>query len=77
MVEDLMNIADLVRIFLVSAEGSFIQVTVFVGIVLLLFGYIDYRYQGAFIRAIENAKGYQPSSARCWASSPGAEGRSS
>jgi hypothetical protein len=60
VVEDLMNIADLVRIFLVSAEGSFIQVTVFVGIVLLLFGYIDYRYQGAFIRAIENAKGYQP-----------------
>jgi len=55
-----MRFADLVHIFLISAEGAFIQVTVFVGVVLLLFGYIDYRYQGAFIRAIENAKGYQP-----------------
>ncbi len=47
-------------IVLTSAEGSFIQVTVFVGAALLLFGYIDYRQQGAFIEAIERAKKYQP-----------------
>lgn len=47
-------------IILTSAEGAFIQVTVFVGAALLLFGYIDYRQQGAFIEAIEKAKKYQP-----------------
>ncbi len=51
---------DLFDVFIRSAEGSFIQVTVFVGIVLLLFGYIDYKHQGAFIRAIENARKLQP-----------------
>lgn len=43
-----------------SAEGSFIQVTAFVGVVLLLFGYIDYKQQGAFIEFIERSKKYQP-----------------
>lgn len=52
-----MGLAD---VFLRSAEGAFIQVTVFVGVVLLIFGYIDYKNQGAFIRAIENAKKLQP-----------------
>ena len=43
-----------------SAEGSFIEVTAFVGAVLLLFGYIDYKQQGAFIDAIVKSKKYQP-----------------
>ena len=48
------------RIILVSAEGSFIQVTVFVGAVLLIFGYVDFLQQGAFVEAIERAVKYQP-----------------
>lgn len=54
MLEDLFNI------IIVSAEGSFIQVTVFVGAVLLLFGYVDFLQQGALVTKIENAKKYQP-----------------
>lgn len=53
-------ISDLLTIFFRSAEGAFIQVTVFVGVVLLIFGYIDYKGQGAFINAISNAKKLQP-----------------
>lgn len=45
---------------LTSAQGAFIEVTVFVGVVLLFFGYIDYKNQGAFIKAITKAKKYQP-----------------
>jgi len=30
-----------------SAESSFVQVTAFVGAVLLLFGYVDYLLSGA------------------------------
>ncbi len=48
------------EVFLRSAEGSFIQVTVFVGAVLLLFGYIDYKQQGLFIETIARSKKYQP-----------------
>lgn len=51
---------EFLAIFLNSAQGAFIQVTVFVGAVLLLFGYIDYKYQGAFVEAIARAKNYQP-----------------
>jgi hypothetical protein len=51
---------ELWRIFLISAEGSFIQVTVFVGAVLLIFGYIDFLQQGALVEKIENSKKYQP-----------------
>ena len=52
--------SNLWAVFLTSAEGAFIQVTVFVGVVLLFFGYIDYKQQGAFVAAIEGAKRYQP-----------------
>lgn len=52
--------SNLGTVFLTSAEGAFIQVTVFVGVVLLFFGYLDYRQQGAFVAAIEKAKKYQP-----------------
>ncbi len=51
---------ELAAFLLKSAGESFIQVTVFVGAVLLLFGYIDYRQQGAFIETIAKSKGYQP-----------------
>ncbi|HOA70545.1 MAG: putative manganese transporter [Bacillota bacterium] len=51
---------DLWMIILGSAEAAFIDVTVFVGAVLLFFGYIDYKQQGAFIETVEKAKKYQP-----------------
>ncbi|NMA92440.1 MAG: arsenic efflux protein [Firmicutes bacterium] len=51
---------DLIALITNSAQGAFIEVTVFVGLVLLFFGYIDYKQQGAFIEAIANAKKFQP-----------------
>lgn len=51
---------DIWNIFLVSAEGSFIQVTGFVGAVLLLFGSIDFLGQGKFVESIEGSKKLQP-----------------
>ncbi|HZJ83591.1 MAG TPA: putative manganese transporter [Clostridia bacterium] len=53
-------LGDLWEIILHSASDSFIGVTVFVGAVLLLFGYINYKQQGAFVEAIEKSKKYQP-----------------
>ena len=43
-----------------SAEGAFLQVTVFVGAVLLFFGYINFRSHGKFIRTIQERKQWQP-----------------
>ena len=37
---------EIIDIMLLSAENSFLQVGVFVGAVLLLFGYIDYKNSG-------------------------------
>ncbi|SKC63726.1 putative manganese transporter [Maledivibacter halophilus] len=51
---------DIIDIILVSAENSFLQVGVFVGAVLLLFGYIDYKKSGEFVRKIEESKKWQP-----------------
>lgn len=51
---------DLWDILLDSAGKSFIEVTVFVGAVLLLFGYINYKQQGAFVETIEKSKKFQP-----------------
>ncbi|WP_425448215.1 putative manganese transporter [Dethiothermospora halolimnae] len=53
-------IKDIIDIILKSAEDSFLQVTVFVGAVLLLFGYINYKKSGAFIEGIEKSKKWQP-----------------
>lgn len=53
-------IQDIMELVLFSAEGAFLQVTVFVGAVLMLFNYIDYKTQGAFIESIKNAKKLQP-----------------
>ncbi len=52
--------SELVSIVLASMEGSFLQVTVFVGAVLILFNFINYKTEGAFISAIKNAKRMQP-----------------
>ena len=51
---------EIIDIMLLSAENSFLQVGVFVGAVLLLFGYIDYKNSGAFVRKIEQSKKLQP-----------------
>ena len=49
-------VGDLIEIIIRSAEESFVQVTAFVGAVLLLFGYINYKQQGAFVETIEKSK---------------------
>ncbi len=51
---------EILRLVIFSAENAFIQVTVFVGAVLLLFGYVDYLLAGKLIKKIENAKKVQP-----------------
>jgi hypothetical protein len=43
-----------------SASDAFVQVGVFVGAVLLLFQYLNYRNKGALVGWIERAKGFQP-----------------
>jgi len=43
-----------------SAEGAFLEVGVFVGSVLLIFGFINYKQSGSFITAIQNSKKWQP-----------------
>lgn len=53
-------ISDIWEIILACAENSFIGVTVFVGGILLLFGYINYAQQGDFQQTIEKSKKYQP-----------------
>jgi hypothetical protein len=50
----------LVDIVLGSAEGAFLQVTVFVGAVLLLFGYINFKKQGGLVQNIAENKKWQP-----------------
>jgi len=51
---------NILEIVLTSAENSLLQVGVFVGVVLLLFGYIDYKNSGAFVKKIEQSKKWQP-----------------
>ncbi len=51
---------DILNIIIGSAEGSFLQVTVFVGAVLILFGYINFKKQGRLIESIERGKKWQP-----------------
>ncbi len=51
---------DILEIVIRSAEGSFVQVTVFVGAVLLIFGLIDYKMQGGLIKSIERSRRWQP-----------------
>jgi len=51
---------DIIEIIIGSAENSFLQVTVFVGAVLLIFGLINYKKQGGLIKGIEKNKKWQP-----------------
>ena len=51
---------EILRLIVYSAENAFIQVTVFVGAVLLLFGYIDYKHSGKLVKKIEESKKTQP-----------------
>ncbi len=43
-----------------SAENAFLQVGVFVGAVLLIFGFINYKTQGRFVQKLEDSKRIQP-----------------
>lgn len=53
-------IKEVLEIILFSAENAFLQVGVFVGAVLLLFGYINYKQSGRLIEKIEKSKRVQP-----------------
>lgn len=51
---------EILRLLIYSAESAFIQVTVFVGAVLLLFGYINFKQSGSLVKKIEESKKVQP-----------------
>jgi hypothetical protein len=51
---------DVIDILFTSASGAFLQVTVFVGAALILFGYINYKKDGKLIEAMKNYKCCQP-----------------
>ncbi|QQY79634.1 putative 10TM heavy-metal exporter [Keratinibaculum paraultunense] len=51
---------EILKLIIYSAENSFLQVTVFVGAVLLLFGYINYKLSGKLVNKIESSKKIQP-----------------
>lgn len=52
--------SEIFRLLIYSAENAFIQVTVFVGAVLLLFGYINFIQSGRLVQSIEESKKIQP-----------------
>ncbi|HBG02580.1 MAG TPA: hypothetical protein DDW87_13605, partial [Firmicutes bacterium] len=51
---------EILRLLFVSAQNAFIQVTVFVGAILLLFGYIDHLLSGRLVKKIGESKKLQP-----------------
>lgn len=53
-------INDILHIILNTAENAFLQVGVFVGAVLLLFGFINYKRKGKFVKSLEQGKRWQP-----------------
>ncbi len=53
-------INDIFNILFGTAENAFLQVGVFVGAVLLLFGYINYKRQGKLVDSLEQNKKWQP-----------------
>jgi len=54
------GINEILILILSSAEAAFLEVGVFVGSVLLLFGFINYKKSGAFIEKIQSSKRFQP-----------------
>ncbi len=67
-------IKDILQIVLSTAENAFLQVGVFVGAVLLLFGFINYKYQGRFVDTLERKKSWQPTFGSLLGLSPGCGG---
>ncbi|MCY6484905.1 arsenic efflux protein [Clostridium aestuarii] len=65
---------DILEIILNCAEGAFLQVGVFVGAVLLIFGYINYKKNGKLIEGIEKSKNIQPIIGALLGLSPGCGG---
>lgn len=65
---------EIVEIILGSAEGAFLEVGAFVGAVLLIFGYINYRQKGGFVKKIEEMKKIQPIIGALLGLSPGCGG---
>jgi len=66
--------SDIARILLEAAEGSFLQVGVFVGAMLLFFGYLNYRASGGLIDAIRRHERFQVPIGAALGSSPGCGG---
>ena len=67
-------IKDIFEILIACAENAFLQVGVFVGAVLLLFGFINYKRQGKFVQSLENSKRWQPIFGSLLGLSPGCGG---
>jgi len=65
---------DVVQILLQSAEDAFLQVGVFVGAMLLFFGYLNYKYAGGLIRTIQKHKRLQVIFGAILGASPGCGG---
>lgn len=65
---------EITSIILECAEGAFLEVGSFVGAVLLLFGYINYKNSGDFVRKIESSKRWQPVIGALLGLSPGCGG---
>lgn len=68
------TLKNIFQIILTSAEGAFLQVGVFVGAVLLIFGYINYKKNGKLIESIEKSKNIQPIIGALLGLSPGCGG---
>lgn len=65
---------NVVQILLQSAEDAFLQVGVFVGAMLLFFGYLNYKYAGGLIRTIQKYKRLQVIFGAILGASPGCGG---
>ena len=53
-------LGEIFKLIIYSAENAFIQVTVFVGAVLMLFGYVNFKQSGKLVTKIEESKKTQP-----------------
>ncbi len=51
---------EILNLIIGSAESAFIEVTVFVGTVLMIFGYINFKQAGKLVERIEKSKKTQP-----------------
>ena len=68
------SMSDITGILLQSAEDSFLQVGVFVGALLLFFGYLNYRTAGAVVKLIAGQKRLQVLIGAAFGMSPGCGG---